>query len=46
MRMGNLLRPEADPTDMATKQHSVGIDHVTVVPEPAATADDDGDDED
>jgi hypothetical protein len=31
---------------MATKQHSVGIDHVTVVPGPAATADDGDDDED
>jgi hypothetical protein len=31
---------------MATKQHSVGIDHVTVVPGPAAPADDEDDDED
>ncbi len=46
MRMGNLLSGGARTSSMATKQHSVGIDHVTVVPEPAATADDDGDDED
>ena len=27
---------------MATKNHSVGIDHVTVVPQPAAPSDADG----
>ena len=39
MRMGNLLSGEAHLSTMATKQHSVGIDHVTVVPGPAAPAD-------
>jgi len=41
MRMGNLLSGETLPWNMATKQHSVGIDHVTVVPGPAAPADED-----
>lgn len=53
MRMGNLLRAETLIQGMATKNHSVGIDHVTVVPEPAArmdaddsqAEDDDADDE-
>ena len=47
MRMGNHLSGEARTSHMATKQHSVGIDHVTVVPEPAARADEreDADDE-
>jgi len=37
--MGNLLSGEPVPWNMATKNHSVGIDHVTVVPEPAARMD-------
>ena len=46
MRMGNLLSPEALPPHMAAKNHSVGIDHVTVVPKPATPADEDEDAED
>jgi len=49
MRMGNLLGGRADGSHMAAKNHSVGIDHVTVVPAPAAPSDesteDDADDE-
>jgi hypothetical protein len=45
MRMGNLLSAEAVPPHMAAKNHSVGIDHVTVVPKPAASTDEPGEDE-
>ena len=48
MRMGNLLSARGHRTAMAAKNHSVGIDHVTVVPEPAAPeeSDEDGSDAD
>ncbi len=38
--MGNLLSGRTDRTNMAAKNPSVGIDHVTVVPEPAVPSDD------
>jgi hypothetical protein len=43
--MGNLLRPEALLPHMAAKNHTVGIDHVTVVPKPAASTDEPAEDE-
>ena len=47
MRMGNLLRVRALPSGMAAKNHSVGIDHVTVVPDSSTPSiADDGADED
>lgn len=39
MRMGNLLSGRIVSWNMATRNHSVGIDHVTVVPKPAAPTD-------
>ncbi len=44
MRMGNLLGGETHTSTMATRQHSVGIDHVTVVPKPATPAEETADD--